>query len=282
MTTIEPANCTRALRPLAPGVALLALVALGCGDDSASPGTLELSIYGEDFIEQGIPAAEVADGWAVRFDSFLVTLTDLSVARGHGAPSLTDSNQRIFDIARPSMKKGITVISKMVDGGKYDHIGYAISPARTGAAAGNPLPAGALEAMIAAGESVRVSGSGSKDGKTVSFTWGFTGDTTHSCHIGLEVDGGTSGSQITIHGDHLFYDDLVSMEPGVRFDLVAASDADMDGTVTRTELTARDIRGQARYQVGNVPVTTLWAFIAHQATTLGHIDGEGHCQTAAR
>jgi hypothetical protein len=278
MIANESILCARAVGALTPALALLAL---GCSD-STSPGMLELSIYGEDFIEQGIPAAEVEDGWAVKFDSFLVTLTDLSVAQGHGAAALTESTPRVFDIARPSMKKGITVISKMVDGGKYDHVGYAISPARAGATAGNPLPAGALEAMIAGAESVRVSGSGSKDGKTVRFTWGFTGDTAHSCHIGLEVDGGTAGSQITIHGDHLFYDDLVAMEPGVRFDLVAASDADMDGTVTQAELTARDIRGQARYQVGNVPATHLWAFIAHQATTLGHIDGEGHCQTTVK
>jgi hypothetical protein len=56
----------------------------------------------------------------------------------------------------------------------------------------------------------------------------------------------------------------------------------MDGEVTQAELTARDIRGQARYQVGNIPATNLWAFIAHQATTVGHINGEGHCATTAK
>jgi hypothetical protein len=94
----------------------------------------------------------------------------------------------------------------------------------------------------------------------------------------LDVDGVFTRTEITIHGDHLFQDDLAAAEPDLAFDLIAASDRDADGEVTAAELAAQDIRTQARYQVGNVPATNLWAFIAHQATTLGHVDGGGHCQ----
>ncbi|MEZ4472315.1 MAG: hypothetical protein R3F60_16270 [bacterium] len=61
------------------------------------------------------------------------------------------------------------------------------------------------------------------------------------------------------------------------FDLIAAADADGDGLVTEAELAAVDISTQERYQVGSRPISDLWRFIEQQATTVGHIDGEGHC-----
>jgi hypothetical protein len=251
--------------------------AVGCGEPA--PGTVEVAVYGEAFIEEGIPAEEFSDGWAVTFDSFLVTLSEVTVTAGHGAPALSAPAQRVFDLSKATLGKGTPVVSKTIDGGDYDHVTYQIGPARSGAAAGNTLAAGALEGMVTAGESVRVSGSATKAGKTVRFAWGFPRRTDHACHVGLKVDGGSARAEITIHGDHLFYDDLLSKEPDLAFDLIAASDTDADGAVTQAELTAQDIRGQSRYQVGNIPATTLWSFIAHQATTLGHIDGEGHCDT---
>jgi hypothetical protein len=43
-----------------------------------------------------------------------------------------------------------------------------------------------------------------------------------------------------------------------------------------------DVDGGA-YGVGNATdVTDLWAFIDRQASTVGHIDGEGYCAEAAR
>ena len=35
----------------------------------------------------------------------------------------------------------------------------------------------------------------------------------------------------------------------------------------------------ANYQVGSTDIMDLWHFIEHQTTTIGHIDGEGHCET---
>ncbi len=109
----------------------------------------------------------------------------------------------------------------------------------------------------------------------------FDTDTTYvNCETDQKLeDGGQATSQITIHADHLFYDDLVSDDPNVAFDLVASADTDGDGNVTEAELAALDISGEDRYQVGDLPVTDLWGFISAQTKTLGHIDGEGHCDT---
>ena len=49
--------------------------------------------------------------------------------------------------------------------------------------------------------------------------------------------------------------------------------------VSQAELEAVDIRPLANYQVGSTDIMDLWHFIEHQTTTIGHIDGEGHCET---
>ncbi len=66
----------------------------------------------------------------------------------------------------------------------------------------------------------------------------------------------------------------------MRFQLFADADADGNHAITLDELAAVDITGLANYQVGNATdVTDLAAFVVAQTATLGHIDGEGHCQT---
>jgi len=257
---------------------LLALALAGCGE--SAPGTLEIRVYGESFIEEGIPASETVDGWAVAFDRFLIALSDVQAAQGSNPPALSHSQQTIFDVSLSTMMQGTLAASAEVPGGRYDQVAYRIEPVAAGATAGPGVTAASTEAMIAAGESVRVDGSASKDGKTVRFSWGFDKAVRyHRCHSTAQVDGGPARSQLTIHGDHLFYDDLFAEEPNVAFDLIAAADGDADGAVTRAELSAQDLSTQARYQVGSTGITNLWDFIAYQSATLGHIDGEGHCET---
>jgi hypothetical protein len=98
------------------------------------------------------------------------------------------------------------------------------------------------------------------------------------------VDGDTVTAQATIHADHFFYDDAVSEEPNVAFQLIADADANADNAITMDELGAVDIRGQARYQTGSNKdpagnsIMNLRQYIEYQAITLGHINGEGHCE----
>jgi hypothetical protein len=252
----------------------------GCGTDRA-PGTIEVRAYGEAFIEDHIPADEFSDGWSVKFDRFLVSVSEVGVAAGHaGTPVVASTSIQVFNLAQPTAGEGLLVATGTAPGGRYDHVRYTIEPAAAGAVATAGVPAGALDAMIAAGESIRVEGTAEKPGSaTITFAWGFTSTVSHACHTPVTVDGATATTEITIHGDHLFYDDLVSATPMVAFELIATSDGDGDGTVTQAELAARDISTQARYQVGNTGIGDLWRFIAYQATTVGHIDGESHCDT---
>jgi hypothetical protein len=56
---------------------LLALALTGC---TTPEGEVEVRVWGEAFIEDGIPAAAMSDGWAVDFDRFEVELRDVTIA----------------------------------------------------------------------------------------------------------------------------------------------------------------------------------------------------------
>lgn len=90
--------------------------------------------------------------------------------------------------------------------------------------------------------------------------------------------GGEAGTELTIHGDHLFYDGLEDPDAGLQGQPIVAADADGNGVITQDELAAVDVAGLG-YSVGqHSEVTDLDAFITFLTRTLGHVDGEGHCQ----
>lgn len=235
--------------------AAVALVLPACAE-AAGDGTVDVRIYGEPFIEEGIPADVFVDGWSVEFTRFLVAVD------GIATPEAEDPGRHLHDLTPASNGRGAAIVSLASASGDTD-LAYRIGPTSEN------------------GHSIFVEGTGTKGAERIAFAWGFTTETRYQeCEVANEVpDGGTIEAVITIHADHLFYDDLEAPEPNVAFDLVAAADTDMDGTVTREELLAQDITSQPTYQVGSADITDLWHFIEAQTTTLGHIDGEGHCHT---
>jgi hypothetical protein len=189
---------------------------------------------------------------------------------------LEDASYRVFDLTRSSGGAGYAVTSAEVDGGFYDHLDYHIATAAT-ANAGNADQAD-VDHMTNEGLAVYAEGAAVKDATTKSFAWGFSAAAAYlDCEASADVDGGAASIEITIHGDHLFYDDLVTHEPNLAFELIAEADTDSNGEVTEAELAAFDISTQERYQVGSLDIDNLWDFLAYSATTIGHVDGEAHC-----
>lgn len=258
-------------------VALLALTSVAACSDSADSegGPLRVSVYGEEFIEGGIPSEEVADGWSVSFSTFLVSVSEIE-ADGQVLPG-----NFVIDLAQATGGQGQLLGEIMVDSGGVEHLAYRVGPASSGSV--STLDPAAVEAMALAGSSISVSGVAERSGQTVEFEWDFSSNVRYEeclTEPSLQDEGATS--QITIHADHLFYDDLDSEEPNVAFDLIAQADTDGDGdgNVTNEELRGLDITRQDRYQVGSRNITNLWDFIEAQTGTVGHIDGEGHCEAA--
>lgn len=97
--------------------------------------------------------------------------------------------------------------------------------------------------------------------------------------------GGEARVQATIHADHLFYDDLQNPAARMRFDAMAAADANDDGEVTLGELAAVPLSSLplGTYGTGSVAnVDDLRSFLTTLLRALGHFQGEGECTPRAR
>jgi hypothetical protein len=257
---------------------LLPLLALTTCTPDVHPTTLVLSISGEDYVEEEIPAADVVDRWSVTFDSFVVSIGALSAA---GDPFDGGPGYRLIDLSMGTSGAGVELDRVTLDPSAYRDIGFRIAPAPDAVAVNVGMQV--REKMLREGLSLLASGTARRGRHEKHFLWGFTTITAYDgCESTTAVDGtGPIPGRLTIHGEHLFHDDLSSDASNVAFDLIAAADGDGDDDITEAELRAIDITTQARYQVGDLTdIKDLWSFIEQQTTTLGHFDGEGRCDAA--
>lgn len=274
-------------------MALLASVlGAACGDDtgpSGGTGKVTFTTWGEEYIEEQIPAETFADGYSITYEKFLVSIGNITIADDSGAVAANEPGFFLIDHTEPGVKELISFDGLEAKG--YSKVSYELNSA---AAADITKIGKVTDADVAlmsdSGYMVYVEGTLSKDGESKTFRWGFSeptlledcegevdGKTTEGV---LVTDGGEDVVELTIHGDHPFYDDLQSPDAQVRGQAVFDADADADGEVTQEELAMVqlvDLPADA-YGTGGVDnVNELGSFIAFLSRTVGHYRGEGEC-----
>ena len=287
---------------LAASVSLLTvLLGVGCGEDG--PGTEKFTTWGEEYIMDRIPPDEKGDngfidGWTLKYEKFLVAFHGIAVADDKGETAATMAGSRLVDNTKMGKKDLVTFSN--IPSKAWNRVSYQIKPAL----ADSELVAAEAadrDMMVGKGYSIYVSGSATKpdaSGKTITktFHWGFSTATQYKeCQQPAEsgqaiqgvvvTAGGTDISELTTHGDHLYYDRLMaSDDPAVktslRFDEKAAADANDDGEITLEELNATPIDVR-KYDPSGLPAPNLGAFMTALARTIGHFRGEGECTISA-
>ncbi len=260
----------------------LSLWCLGVGLVACGPGEgkLTMQVWGEAFIEDKIPASGVEDGWEIVFSKFLIVVGNVEMGTAAGAKGPSVAESKVFNLREKGEQTFATV---PIAAGTWDRLAYSVLPANAQTQAGN-ASAEDTQKMKEQGYSIYLEGTATKDTQKKSFVWGFKTDTRYTgCKSERAVvqAGATAKTQMTIHADHFFYDDLESADAKVRFTAIAEADKDGDGKVTLEELAAVSgaaFAGLSNYGVGRFSqVKDLRAFVEHLSRTLGHIDGEGHC-----
>lgn len=236
------------IQSLLPGA--LVLVPLSCSS-SDGEGVVIATIYGEEFIEEGIPAEAFEDEWSVEFERFSVEVSRVHV----GDIAIETSGSK--DIVEASDGEGQELGSTSAPEGELKDSGYTI------------------ERMI-------VEGTAKKGEVEKTFRWTFDNAVSYEeCEPVTEIQASeTATFQITVHADHLFYDSLVAEEPNMLFQPLADADADEDGEITREELSNADIGSYDPGSDGG-DVDDLWTWLVRLSETVGHADGEGHCHAHA-
>ncbi|MFO0624821.1 MAG: hypothetical protein U0325_04335 [Polyangiales bacterium] len=279
-------------------IGLGALLA-GCGGDAAGgSGTVNVAVWGEEYIERaaGIPAmtgTEVGfvDGWSVRFTKFLVSVGQVRVGATGGTPRALPA-MRVYNLHGTNGPVRVGALTD-VPARRQDLVSFRIAPPDADSTAGNSgVTADDLTAMRRGGLSLWVEGVATKPGRAapVTFRWSFAHTVDYTrCELegafGVAVPtGGAADIQLTVHGDHFFYD-RVGDGALLRFDDIAAADRDRDNAVTLDELAAVDLTTlpRDRFDPGGAPnVNTLRDFVTVLSTTVGHYNGEGECTVTRR
>lgn len=281
--------------------ALFATAAACSSTSSSGTGTVAFTSWGEEYIEQEIPPVVdgetiIVDGWTIKYSKFLVVLGNIKVQDAAGAVAAEQKGSKLVDHTKVGRKPLVTFSN--IEAKAWTHVSYEILPAT----AATEL-AGASDAdkalMIQGGYSLYVEATATKGAVSKSYKWGFQTATLFDRCKAANVDGkdGVDGVvvkngitdtvELTIHGDHLYYDDLQSIDAKVRFDNIAAADADNDGVVTLDELAKVKLAAipatQGKYGTGSASgISDLRAFVTALSRTVGHYRGEGECFASAK
>lgn len=238
------------------GVALTcALAGTACDDGN---GTVEVRVWGEGNLENGVPAADVKDGWKVDFTKFDVTFADMQVAGQPVTLNPTMLNATTKSVSEEMGQRGQVIGSLEVAPGLYNAAQFTL-----------------VQTVV--------EGSAEKAGTRVNFSWVFPTPVSYTaCEAVTRVKSEmASVFEITLHADHYLYDSLAahSTPPGLVFGPIAAADMNKDGQITQAELQATPIADF--FDTGSQKVTNMWEWLVAQNLTIAHTDGEHHCKGAA-
>ncbi len=271
----------------------------GCSSDATSggKGTEQFTTWGEEFVEDGIPAGDgtsgFVDGWSLKYAKFLVNFHAIRVADADGNVVAELDKPRFVDNVKPGVKELITFPG--LDAKAYTQVSYEIKPAVADEEIVGDSDPDDLKMMVKEGYSVYFEGTATKKKVTKTFHWGFKTQTSYKdCHSaeenGISTEGvvvtnnQTDTSQLTTHGDHLYYDSLQSGDNAkptlIRFNEKAAADdgpkGDGDGDVTVQEMCQENIDPEI-YNTSGLPGATIGDFVISLARTIGHFRHEGEC-----
>jgi hypothetical protein len=276
-----------------------ALVALGTGC-AGGTGTLVVEASGEEAATMGYPAGDIAfaDGWSLTFEHIFVSVEGLTLAQGAQRPAL-EAESTVIDLTAGDQ---LVWTLPGLPAQRWSDVGYVIATPAASSRRLGAVSEADVQAMVAAGVSFRMLGAATHP------THGrFELDLSlplrvrmSGCVSGRDgTDGivipasGTHTTQLTLHLDHLFFDSARAEEPSLRFDAWAAA-AGADRVVTLEDLGGqsladlRGLDGMPLVDEGGAPIVyeppstglpepTLRAFVRAEALTIGHFEGEGHC-----
>ncbi len=241
------------------------------GDVAEGQGQLEIRANGEDFVRQGFVTK---DGWQVSFDNLYVTLADVTAYQTEPAYD-PDADSELQADAEVSLDQPVTVdlaegdetaepvLAGQLDApaGQYNALAWKMVPASDGPAAGYSI------VMI---------GTATKDGQTVDFNINIDQEYDYTCGAfvgderkGILEDGSMADLEATFHFDHVFGDgEAPADDPintgAVGFEPLAVlaenNQLDVDLATLQSELPADEYETLKEALIG-----------------LGHV-GEGHCK----
>ncbi len=267
-----------------------------CGDDSSGgPGTVRISLQAEVTIADGLskgPDEENTKDYGVTYTKFLVAIGNVQLGRSQSGRQLSDPTVYVADLKQVG-DQGVEMVKfENVEAGRWDQFGFETPAAAAGARSLAGLGDADLTKMIENGWTHWIEGTVQADSGPVRFTLQSAAPTLFDqCGINgklglVAVADGTQSSNITIHGDHLWFNSFPTGDEGTverRAAWMVAVDKDHDGNVTPQDLASVSATEVFTTQLGYrldgapIPIHNALDFVRAQLATQGHFEGEGEC-----
>lgn len=289
-----------------PKLVTLTVMILGCGGAGGGNGNLQILLGAEETIREGLQSGDgdehLLDGFNVEFDNYIVSVGNVEMSMG-GARTQADDTVIVVDLTNLPTA-GLTLIDFTgIPTGQYDEFGYE-TPAPTLDALDQGVGAVDFQAMVDNGWSYLIRGVLRDDGGTPGDESDDGQLVEQRFEIGADVPGvytfcgaeeaqvlgvsvsTNSSAELTIHGDHIFFNGFPEEEGTTRRLgqwMADVDDTNDDGVLTRVDFEAATDLGSlfpsSQYELTGGPllITSAWDFVRAQLGTQGHIQGEGEC-----
>ncbi|HEX2671066.1 MAG TPA: hypothetical protein VHM25_09360, partial [Polyangiaceae bacterium] len=105
---------------------LLSTCLFACSSEETGSSTF--TTWGEEYIEEGIPAGEdgFVDGWSVKYDKFLVAFANIQVADANGDVGGSAEQSFVVDNVQAGRKKLVSFAD--IEAKAWDRVSYQINP----------------------------------------------------------------------------------------------------------------------------------------------------------
>jgi len=283
--------------------ALLALTACG-GDETEGTGSLRVRISGEQGAKVGYPFTAdgetigFVDGWSLTFDTVVAGVGGVRLRTASGEEAVVDVDDVVAELR---VEDPLAWTLEGIPARRWDRVSYDLLVPPVGARNLGAVSETTLARMRTLGAALYVAGTATPaTGTAVTFEL-YLPDAVaaDSCVSGLDETNGVivaantvNDVELTLHLDHFFFDSLTD-DAVMRFEAIGAA-ASATNHVTLDDLTTQDLtelRNTAGtplideagapivYDPGAAPLAaqTLREFIRANARTVGHFNGEGHC-----
>ena len=283
--------------------ALLALTACG-GDETEGTGSLRVRISGEQGAKVGYPFTAdgetigFVDGWSLTFDTVVAGVGGVRLRTASGEEAVVDVDDVVAELR---VEDPLAWTLEGIPARRWDRVSYDLLVPPVGARNLGAVSETTLARMRTLGAALYVAGTATPaTGAAVTFEL-YLPDAVaaDSCVSGLDETNGVivaantvNDVELTLHLDHFFFDSLTD-DAVMRFEAIGAA-ANLTNHVTLDDLTTQDLtelRNTAGsplideagapivYDPGAAPLAaqTLREFIRANARTVGHFNGEGHC-----
>jgi len=289
-----------AVRTTIIATAMLASVAAGgCGSEN---GNLAVVVSAEETIPKGLQAGdgdeEIRDGFSVSFSRYIVVVGQVAMSQAGDANPQESSDVAVADfVTLPSTPPELTTFND-IPTGQYTSFGFETPAPDQGVMNLNDVDQDDIDAMVAGGLSYIIEGTITQVSDEATKDFLIEADVP-SVYTNCAVEDGEPGvnvasnstADITIHGDHIFFNGFPEEEGNVvrlaqwMWDV---EDVNADEVLTKADFeeasnveTLFPSPPNGVYELAGAPIDQInnaWDFIRAQLATQGHILGEGECE----